>query len=617
MLSEKRSLKSLLFDQIFIVIACIFLLAPLGHPRFFWSHDEAQLLWRVTEFHQNVTSGAPLGRWFPDFARGFGLPFLEFFPVVFLFITEIFKLIGFGTILSIKTAIVLITLIGSTAAYLLGREYWGRTGGIIAGLLFTFAPYRIFDLFVRGDVNEYTAMALLPLNLWFLYRCAQQKPTMGIHLPLTLTSAAVFAAHYPSAVIHLPVYCVWIFALAVKSEKKVSVFRFCGVSLVAGLLLSAPWWSNAFANRHLVQMEGMTKGFANYHDQFIHPVQWFSFYWNYGASVKGTGDTVSFQIGNIALIFAVLGLSALLMSRRNQSEHRPPFWPLVLLFGTALFLTIELSEPIWELIPVLPLLQFPYRLLQVPALILALWGGSLGPVLVKRFPAHEQVVVPVLGAFILLFSLNMCRVGAYLELEESDLEPKTVARVAHTHCTGEFIPREVGKRFPPQNKAMPIKIVKIPDDGFSRKQMEEKVQMWLERAPHVTYWEGNIIRLDHTEVVPGEIALLSGIAQYKIVHRKPISITMSVNAQTNTCLRWGQFYFKGWVGKLNQHQLHLFPDPDTGLIAFNVPKGVHTLTIEYRNLLLGRYLEFMALICLGFILITKTLMLFRNHHVKD
>ncbi|MBN1356361.1 hypothetical protein JXA40_08885 [bacterium] len=592
--SEVPSFRQFSSDFLIVIAASVFLLSPLGHPRFFWSHDEAQLLWRITECHQNFICGYPLARWFPDFARGMGLPFLEYFPVVFLYFTESFRLAGLSTIHSAKIAIVLVTWLGSAGAYLLAREYWGRAGGIVSGLLYTYAPYRIFDLYVRGDVNEYTAIALLPLNLWLLNRCSSGHVRGLIHIPTALLTGTLFASHYPSAVIHLPVYVFWIAARSISTKNPVRVSIQCLTSLGAGLILSSPWWANAFLSRNLVQMEGMTRGFADYRHQFIHPVQWFSFYWNFGASVKGTGDTVSFQLGNIALILSILGFPAWI-TRLFRSGREQPLWPLLALLTASLFLTASASGPVWKLIPVLPMIQFPYRILQIPALILALWGGSLAVVVERNLKWPRLWIASGLGAFILLFSLHMCRVAEYLNVDESQLTPATVARVAHTHCTGEFLPEHVGKRFPPPGERQQVVIEKIPDEGFSRKQMEMKLQKWIEKAPDIEYWKGDGIPLGMTEIRPRSLQMKSGTALIRIVREGPVLLELQAEATGVARIRWGQFYFPGWIGYCDGAPLDIYPDPDTGIVEFIIPDGFHLISIRYRNLNLGRNLEIMAL----------------------
>ncbi len=577
-----------------LAISAQVLFHPLYDHRFFWSHDEAQLLWRITALHANIIHGAPLCRWFPDFARGLGLPFLEFFPVLFLFLTEIFKFPGFGTIVSAKLSIITVTILGSFFAYCLAKEFWGRWGGLLSGLLYTYIPYRIFDLYVRGDVNEYTAISLLPLNLWIIFTSARQTKPQWISIPMILGMGALSVTHYPSAVIQFPVYAIWILLLAVRASYRVPFLFQSSASTLLGLAVTSPWWASAFLSRHLVQMEGMTQGFANYQEQFIHPLQWISTYWNFGASVKGAGDTVSFQIGNVAILFMLAGFPAIYSVLKKTDLSAMAIYSLTGIGIISLFLMTGSSDKVWQTIPLLPLLQFPYRLLQIPALVVSVLGGALAPAIIQRFPRSAPWILTGSGAVVLLFSVNMCRVGAYLNLSETELTSFTISRVSHTHCTGEFIPVAVGKRFPPKSP-MSFQIEKIPENGFTREQMEQKLSVWLQKAPDVEYWTGETMQIGNQTIMPQTFDVLSGNAVITQQTGLPIDITCSLSATEATRIRFNQFYFEGWAATVNGTEMKLFPDPDTGMIAFDVPAGRHSIQIRYRNLPLSRTLEKLTL----------------------
>jgi hypothetical protein len=595
-ISNKKQIV-IFYDLLLIAGVSIFLLAPLGHPRFFWSHDEAQLLWRITEFHANTVSGHIFSRWFPDFARCLGLPFLEYFPVLFLYMAEIFKLIGISTIGAAKAAIVASTILGSFWMYLLAKEFWGRGGGLLAAFLYTYAPYRIVDLYVRGDVNEYTAMAILPFNLLALYRLRSSAPSYRPSILLSLGIAALILCHYPSVIIQFPAYIVWIIFLAAGCTKPSKFVVSSAASILLGMLITLSWWATAFFNRNLVQMEGMMKGFADYRDQFIHPAQWFSLYWNFGASVKGTGDTISFQAGNLALILALLGYSAWRRMLGRSGDSKGSLWPFATALLAYLFLTTSASKFLWELTPVLPMLQFPYRLLQIPAFVLAFWSGSCVTVLEERFPLLSSAMMPVMIIIVVLSSLSMTNVAAYLNLHEKDLTPETVARVAHTHCTNEFTPRAAGKRFPPSTP-VDFKIEKIPEEGYSRKAMEEKLQTWIKRAPEVEYWEGTAITLGKIAVRPQEISSIEGDPVTSDFSMRRNEMSVQIDSDSPSKLRWAQFYFEGWKASIDDKTLPLYPDPATGLIAFDIPPGSHRIELAYKNLDLARWLDIPALLSL-------------------
>ncbi len=591
--------------DLLIVFACnIPIFLPLLNGRFFWSHENAYFLWRVVSFHQNVVDGMPFCRWFPDFARGFGLPFLEYYPVLPLYLTEIFKLTGASTINSIKLLIVVITLLAAWGAWLLGKEIWGRTGGLVTACLFSFAPYKMVNLFVRGDINEYAAMAAAPWILWLITRSAGKDIRHPVCLATTIAFCVPALSHYPSCVLQYPLYTFWILCLALSAKQPRRFLIQNLLALGAALLLTSTFWASAFLSRDLVQMEGMTQGFADYRQHFIAPLQWFSWYWNFGASVRGPGDAISFQIGNVAFIATLIGLPGLIILFKRPDHRRAAIWCAVPILALSLFLTHHSSAWVWSVVPVLPMIQFAYRILAIPALMIALLGGAAGFTIEHRIPRYRILATAVVILMIVIVSLRMCRVAGFMQVSESELRPSQVRRAAHTHCTGEYIPRAVGKRFPPP---VPITFTleKIPEDGFSREQTEARLKRWLTTAAELETWEGETIRIGNADVRPGEIDVIAGKASVVGKEMSACSRNYLIRAETPVTLRFNQFYFQGWRASLDTQPATLKPDPDTGLILVEIPSGEHSLLIAYHNLPLSEKLGVISLLTAVLLIISR------------
>ena len=604
---KKPEIKSVVKDILFLSVVSVFLLAPLGHPQLFWSHEEAQYLWRSVEFNQNTFSGMPGCRWFPDFARGLGLPFLEYFPPFFLAFAQTLRLVGLGIISSVKITLVIVTLLGSFFTYLFAKNYWGRNGAILSALLFSYAPYHIVNLFVRGDFNEYLAMTLLPMNLYLLERGRKSFESGNLSISFALGIAVLTSAHYPSCVIHLPIYVFILLwnALFPRFKKR---FLIAGLSsLLFGLVISSPWWLTAFSSRHLVQMAGMTRGFADYQHQFIAPFQWISFYWNYGASIKGLGDTISFQIGNLAIICIILGTPAWKNLIRLPGKNKKSILPYIAVTGICLVLTLASSAWFWKISHFLPMLQFPYRFLQIIAVLIAFWAGSLGKTLDEYYKDFKPIWPTIFAVYVVMFSLDYCNAAVYMHLTEKDMTPKTVRRVAQTHNTGETIPKTVGDKFPPKIPANFV-LDKIPKNGFSRIQMEAKVAKWIENGTDVEYWQGTTVPLGIKQIRPQQFQLINGEADIHSEDKSGANFTLDITCETPVSMILGQFYFPGWDATLDGNPLAINSDSETGLIKFSLPPGKHQISLIYNNLPVSRFLNWLSVAAL--------LILFLFNYVK-
>lgn len=589
------TMQALSLSFAFVTASNLPLFLPLLNSRFFWSHENAYFLWRVVAFHQNAIAGEPFCRWFPDFARGFGLPFLEFYPVLPLYITEGFKLSGASTFLSVKLTIMLVSVLAAWGAFLLGRSIWGIRGGLITAVLFSYAPYKLVNLFVRGDINEYVAMAASPWILYLIVRSASTEIRHPVSLPGIIVFGIPAITHYPSCVIQYPVYVFWMLCLFRSAKQPRRFLLQNSVSLAGALSVTSTYWASAFFSRHLVQMEGMTRGFADYRQHFITAAQWFSSYWNFGASVKGPGDAISFQIGNIAFIAMMAGIPFVIRPARKIPLFRNLLACSLICLIASVYLTHASSAWLWTRIPVLPMLQFAYRLLAIPALMISILGGSAG-LLLEKLPHRSR---PWLTAgFIVLIvigSVHMCRVAAFMNLSDSDITPLHIRKAAHTHCTGEYIPRAVGKRFPPP-VPVTFALEKIPEEGFTREQTEARLRNWLKTATDIETWNGTEIPIGSAVVKPGGFDVIEGRMTVAANPQSTCSTIYRIDAETSGTLRINIFYFEGWTAEINGREAPLHADPDTGLIRVEIPPGQHDLHVNYRNVPVSRSLSILGLI---------------------
>lgn len=604
MLPMKRTAFSDYFRQkirpqipvIFLIsVSVLPIFRPLLNPHFFWSHETAYPLLRLASFHQNVLHGNMFCRWFPDFARGLGLPVLEYFPISPLVFTEAFRLVGFSTINSLKIIIIVMTLFAAIGAWLLGNQLWGKSGGYITSVLFSYAPYKMVNLYVRGDLNEYMAMAISPWILFLILTSAKKENPALLSIPTITAICLPSISHYPSSVTHYPMYIIWILMLAPVAQKPAKYLARNIVSLSLGLWITSPFWASPFFSRHLVQMENMTKGFADYKQHFIFFKQYFSFYWNYGASVFGPGDAISFQIGNFAVLGFLIGLPFIFKQKNKDKLVTHSIFAALTLLTISLFLTHHSSNKIWSLLPILPLIQFPYRLLSIAALMAALLAGSLGVFFNNRFKHYRIPLTLITSIIIILGSLNMCRAIDYLNMNEDDLTAEKIRRVKHTHATGEQIPLAVEGRFPPP-EPMTFTLEKIPETGFTREQTEARLAQMVKNTLETETWNGSVIRLGDVLVYPGQIDILHGDIQIKEISLSGCRREYDINAASSGLIRINQFYFDGWTAFLNNTSIPINPNPDTGLIDIEIPSGHHTLSVCYRNLPLSRILAKMSLI---------------------
>jgi hypothetical protein len=147
------------------------------------------------------------------------------------------------------------------------------------------------------------------------------------------------------------------------------------LTLLLGLGLSAIYLLPALTEAQFVRTDQWFGGRFAFGDDFVEVFQLFSPHWGFGASIPGPDDDAGFQIGLAATILFML--SFLIVPKLADPLVRRT---LYFFQGTTLvmaFLTVPLSTPVWNFLPLAQLVQFPWRLLVVIAPYISIVGGAI------------------------------------------------------------------------------------------------------------------------------------------------------------------------------------------------------------------------------------------------
>ncbi|MBL8097114.1 MAG: hypothetical protein JNL73_23250 [Anaerolineales bacterium] len=361
-----------------VAVACAPLFADGGFLLTRGAGDSANLLFRVHQLLTAYAGGAFPARWMPDGAYGYGLPYFTYYASFSTHVAAWFKLVGFSYAAAIKLAQALALVTGAWAVY-----GWVSTtrlrvaGGLAAGpfvaaLAYTFAPFHLVNLYVRGDsLAELWAMAFTPLALWAIERLAV-CPSFGRVAALAAVVGAVLCAHNVSALMTLPV--IGLYALARLGEVGATPRRARltagALGLLWGLAGTAFFWLPALGETGAVQLSALTNGYFSYSGHFRDASNLLQSTWVFDYSRN------PFAMGLIQTGLAVAGLVARGL-RRERLGARDAFVLLGLVASTLLITPV--AEPLYAQVPGLSYVQFPWRFLGVQALFTATLTGWLWP----------------------------------------------------------------------------------------------------------------------------------------------------------------------------------------------------------------------------------------------
>lgn len=385
----------------FGVFVILLTLRPLFNSTFFPIHDFTHVA-RLVELDKALGDGHFPVRWVRDLGYGYGMPLFSFYGPMPFYFAELFHLVGFSALVSIKAMLIVMAILAFIGMYLFSSSYFGVLGGLISATAFLVVPYRALDLFVRGAFNELFALSLVPFVLYFIYRVRATQSWFDVG-KLSLTLVAFFTSHNLMTLMFFPLIygfgVLQLFAGGVSRFKYMIMFH---VGLVLAVCASAFYLLPSFFEKGWTQVDKLIGGYGMYVYHFLYIRQWFQERWGYGGSFGGPEDGMSFHLGWVHL--ALAGVGVLFWILRSKSKYSRLI--AIVSVGatiTSLFMTIFKSQFIWDRIPFLVYFQFPWRFLSISAVLLPFLAGSI------VFALRNLKIRKFLGVMILslLIGLNL------------------------------------------------------------------------------------------------------------------------------------------------------------------------------------------------------------------
>lgn len=389
-----------------ILILSIFAILPLLNTGFFTMHDDTQPT-RVFEMSQALKDLQIPVRWTRDLGFGFGYPIFNYYAPLSYYFGAGFNLLGLDVLLATKLMMILGIVASGVFMYLFVKEIFGRFPGVLAALLYLYAPYHAVDIYVRGDVTEFYAYAFIPLLFYGLYKLYLDNKFSNVLIP-ALALAGVTLSHNLTALMMFPFAILFsIYLIIIKKQTLVNFV----LAFFFGLLLSAFYFIPALVEINYTNVISQVGGGADYKDHFVCLNQLWSSSWGFGGSVKGCYDGISYMVGKYHLIFSALSLILLLV----LGVFKKLDWlrdlgkiSLILVFVLfsliSVFFMLDISNSWWALLKPMEYFQYPWRFLIITTFSLSLVASSLLWVISKLLKNNSfyLVAIVICGAVIIL-----------------------------------------------------------------------------------------------------------------------------------------------------------------------------------------------------------------------
>lgn len=177
------------------------LVLPLLEEGMLVSDDGLAHLVRMQALADAFRSGVLLPRWAQDLNFGFGSPVFLYNWLLPYYIGGLAMLGGLGVVTAYKFTLALGVILSALFSYLWLKGNFGRLGGLVGSIIYTWVPYRIMTVYERGTPGEAWLSVFAPLILWLTSK--ENKDNWGRTL-LPIAWAGMFLTHSVGGMILTP-----------------------------------------------------------------------------------------------------------------------------------------------------------------------------------------------------------------------------------------------------------------------------------------------------------------------------------------------------------------------------------------------------------------------------
>jgi hypothetical protein len=503
--------------------------------------DRALHLMRLAYLDQSIRQGVIFPRWLPEMMLGRGYPTFNFYGSGVYYLTEFFHLLGLNLFDASVATLILLVLLAGFGMYILARDLFGPQAmwaSLVAAIAYLYAPYFLTaSIYQRGATAEAMAEALMPWVLWSVRRLFNgQTPALWATILALLLATLVFS-HTLMLLIFPPLLAGYVLIQWLQNGRRGPLLGWALVGLVGAIGISAFFWLPLVVERDYLSKTAydiargafLPNGTLTW-ETFV-AEGWFYTY------VRPP------RLGLVQFLLAAIGALVMLMRRRTWENS---YWLFSAVVAGAL--VGSWARPLWENSEILLSIQYPWRVLTLLTLILAIFTGAL--VAYWPFQRLHGVVAILLTGVIIYANLPRIADMPYYSRTDTELPPQMLAQLEY----------EEG----------------VETGGEGSSFVQEFRPLWASR--NLLYTTPPNLSAPPLTLEPAQ-----GNAYTTV-----LNVTSNITATASVPLRFNEFYFPGWQVRMedgagNGTILPTYPTTNVGLLTVDVPPGAHQLTLTWTG----------------------------------
>lgn len=547
------------FDLFMIAALCLAvpqLILLLSGDTFLSQSSDAQLhIDRTIAITTELKNGYFWPRWSHYLHGGYGSPIFNYYsPLVYILGGMLNLLTGLPHDLILSGVIVGIVFLRPLGAYLFARQFVDAPSALAGASLYTWMPFHFRELMIQVNIPQFMAIALIPFVLWALVRAIKNQ-SIGWYLFGAVLFAVVIVTHQLTAFLFAPVLIgvltAYVMLFSTTRQQRIHDLTWAGLAVLLGLIVSAIYWLPALSELKLTQIDTIQDATFTIDKNYIDPaflfapitaidqgwLNWQNYYGSFGP-----------RAGQAHVIVLGLALVMIVFSRLARPLKALTFLSASLAIFSLLMIT-PLSSKIWDVLPLIGYIQFPWRFLIVFGIAIIVPAGLL----VMGIPERWRMI----GAGLVIG-------GVFLSVL-----PLFYAPITFTPA-GEVSPADVLRR---ERETGNIATT-ASNEYLSRWATVAPLRVLNDEEMAVLQEGGWRIWLDESTLPDGASAVYqtdspAGVSVYRVTSDQPFDLIFQ------------QLYYPAWDVRLDGERLEEFPITDYGLVGVSLPAGVHDVSIRY------------------------------------
>ena len=531
-------MKEKIKDGIIILIFTLIVSIPLASNNLnIYRDDGIQHIARLMGTYQSITEGQTIPVIMSNFCNGFGYSWNIFYSPLTSYIPLIFRLFTSSFEIMLKLFMVLLSFLSGITMYTFVKKVTkNRFAGLLAAIIYIFAPYRLTDMYMRTAIAELASFVFLPLVFHGMYNIFndEEKSTKK-SLILTLGAVGLILTH-TVITMYTAIICFIYVLINFKALRNKQVWKMLGINVLLILLLTSfyllPLLEHKVSAEYEVFQEGRMERTSELIRNKVDPID----------LIYTQKGEMNFEIGLVSILGVLLTAIAY---KKIGKEYKKMYW---FLLGTGIVCIIMSLRffPFEHLPSVLKMIQFTFRLLEFSSFCFAFVAAVNYSVLIKNFSMKDVVTLSIITFLLSLTIVN--NLSFEKQWTEDKLWPAVEVnentRRVHAGCASfEY----------------------LPSKAFNN--------------------------LDYIKQRENRVYILSGNAVIENEIKDGVNMIFDLyNVEENTVIELPYIYYSGYdveaidsEGKV--HKIETF-ESENGFVAIQVPETAKRINVTYTGTML-------------------------------